>query len=391
MKRFLIYLIVLICITFVLAQSPVSENTKVELIQSGFSLAEGPFWHPDGYLLFSDVANNKIYKWTEENGIAEYLSPSGNANGITMDINGNILICQHSARQVGRIEADKSITPLATHYKGARLHSPNDLVVKSDGSIFFTDPPWGGNPQEMDFHGVYRIPAGGGDTQLLVDSLDYPNGITFSPDETKLYIDDAHKHIYVYDVVDDSLLTNGKLFATITGSMGTDGMKVDNTGNIYSTGGPGIVVYSPEGTLLDEIEIPDATTNLNWGGPNGKILFVTTFPALYKIDFDSTASAVEDDKLISPGEFLLHQNYPNPFNPTTKINYQLPVASDVELIIYNLFGQKVAALVGTKQQAGCYSVQWDAHDFASGIYSYQLRARGEKQKTVLTKKLILLK
>jgi gluconolactonase len=272
------------------AQSPVPDTSEAELVASGFSLSEGPYWHPDGYLLFSDVSANTIYKWTEGVGVETFLNPSGNANGIAADLYGNILIAQQDARQVGRIESNLEITPLATNYDGARLHSPNDLVVKSDGAIFFTDPPWGGNPPEMAFHGVYRIPPGGGPIQLLIDSLSYPNGIAFSPDETKLYVDETNNsYVYVYDVVNDSTLANGRIFAIANqqgnaDQSGADGMKIDNDGNLWVTGSEGVAIFAPNGDLLDIINVPGQTTNLGWGGTDRLILFITNFTGLYKVE-----------------------------------------------------------------------------------------------------------
>tara|TARA_R100000908_G_scaffold64032_1_gene46613 strand:- start:27472 stop:28887 length:1416 start_codon:yes stop_codon:yes gene_type:complete len=273
-----------------LAQSPVPEDAEVERLENGFQLSEGPFWHSDGYLLFSDVSGNKIYKWSEEDGLETFLEPSGETNGITADLYGNILIAQHDARQVGRIESDGSITPLATEFNGDQLHSPNDLTVKSDGAVFFTDPPWGGNPSEIDFHGVYRISPSSGEVQLLVDSLSYPNGIAFSPDESKLYVSETqNSFIHVYDVVDDSTLANGKVFA-IANEHGnadqnsSDGIKVDNAGNVWATGSEGVVIFDPEGNVLDIINVPESTTNLNWGGTDSLMLFITNFSGLHRLN-----------------------------------------------------------------------------------------------------------
>ena len=372
--------------SFVIAQSPIPDGATVELIASGFQLAEGPYWHPDEFLIFSDVSANVIYKWSEESGVVEYLNPSGNANGIAADLNGNILICQHSARQVGRIETDGSITPLATHYNGNLLHSPNDLAVKSDGAVFFTDPPWGGNPPQMNFHGVYRIPPGGGEIQLLVDNLNYPNGIVFSPDETKLYINDSNgRHVYVYDVIDDSTLANATLFANTGGNQHADGMEVDSSGNLYVAGSSGVAIFSPDGTLLDEISVPGITSNVKWGGENGSILFITSFPALYGID--TIVTSIEDDLVNKPIQFQLDQNYPNPFNPTTMITYQIPDAGLVSLQVYNLLGEVIATLVNEEKSIGTYDVEFDAAGFPSGIYFYKLQTGS----FVETKKMILLK
>jgi gluconolactonase len=289
-KLFLVVCFLVAGFNLSIAQSPVPDTAKVELVAEGFSLSEGPYWHPDGYLLFSDVSQSTIYKWSENGGVETFLSPSGEANGIAADLYGNILIAQHDARQIGRIESNLSITPLATNYDGDRLHSPNDLVVKSDGAVFFTDPPWGNNPPQMNFHGVYRIPPGGGPVQLLTDSLSYPNGIAFSPDETKLYVDETNNsYVHVYDVVDDSILANGRIFAIVNqhgnaDQTGADGMKIDNNGNLWVTGSEGVAIFAPNGDLLDIINVPGSTTNLGWGGTDRLTLFITNFSGLYKVE-----------------------------------------------------------------------------------------------------------
>jgi len=272
------------------AQSPVPGNAEVVLLESGFSLSEGPYWHPDGYLLFSDVSGNKIYKWSNDGGLETFLQPSAETNGIAADRFGNLLVAQHDARQIGRIESDLQITPLATNFEGNKLHSPNDLVVKSDGAIFFTDPPWGGNPSELDFHGVFRIPPDGGPVQLLDESLDYPNGIALSPDESTLYVSESKtSDIYMYDVVDDSTLENKRFFVKVNqygdaDQNGSDGIKIDNDGNLWATGSEGVAIFTPDGNLLDVINVPESTTNIGWGGTDSLTLFITNFSALYSIN-----------------------------------------------------------------------------------------------------------
>lgn len=275
--------------SLVYAQSPVPDDAELKQLANGFSLSEGPYWHPDGYLLFSDVSESIIYKWSEEGGVETYLSPSGETNGISADRFGNIIVAQHDERQVGRIESDLTITPLATNYQGDALHSPNDLVIKSDGAIFFTDPPWGGNTSEIDFHGVYRISPTSGEVQLLEDELSYPNGIAFSPDESKLYVSESITgDIYVYDVMNDSTLANGSLFVTVNeygnaDQDGSDGIKIDNEGNLWATGSEGVAIFAPDGSLLDIINVPGSTTNLGWGGTDSLTLFITNFNGLYSI------------------------------------------------------------------------------------------------------------
>ncbi len=275
----------------VFAQSPVPDNATAQLLASGYTLSEGPFWHPDGYLLFSDVSRNTIFKWTEANGVETFLNPSGQSNGITSDLFGNVIIAQHQARQIGKLDVDtKTITPLVTRFGGNRFHSPNDLVVKSDGAIFFTDPPWGGNPSELSFHGVYRLSPTTGQAQLLASTLNYPNGIAFSPDESLLYVSETlNSRIHVYDVVNDSTLANRRIFATVnqhgnSPQSGADGLKVDNDGNVWAVGSEGVAVFAPDGGLLGIINVPGSTTNLAFGGSDRLILFVTNFTALYKVE-----------------------------------------------------------------------------------------------------------
>ncbi|HDQ46066.1 MAG TPA: T9SS type A sorting domain-containing protein [bacterium] len=360
------------------AQSPVPEGAVLEHLESGFQLCEGPFWHPDGYLLFSDVWSSIIYSWSEENGLATFLSPSGQANGITMDLEGRLIIAQHRARQVGRIEEDGTITPLATHYDGKRFHSPNDLTVKSDGAIFFTDPPWGGNPSEMNFHGVYRIPPNGGDPQLLAGDITYPNGIAFSPDESRLYVDDSNgKNIFVFDVIDDTALANKRVFANLGGTQGADGIKVDGTGNIWIAGSVGVAVYSPDGDRIGSITVPGTVTNLTFGGVNGKMLYICGFNDLYRMDL--TGQTGVDTKFDEQPETIgLNQNYPNPFNPSTLIRFDLPKELHVRLSIYNMSGQVVDVLLDRRMDAGSHLKEWDGSAHSSGVYFYELAADGRR-------------
>ena len=361
-----------------LAQSLIPESATLEHLESGFQLCEGPLWHPDGYLLFSDVWPSKTYMWSEEDGLVLFLTPTGQIDGMTMDSDGHLIAAQHQARQVCRIEDDKTITPIVTHYDGKRFHSPNDLTIKSDGAIFFTDPPWGGNPSEMNFHGVYRIPPGRNEAQLLASDITYPNGIAFSPDESKLYVDDSDgRHIYVFDVVDDSTLANKRLFAKLAGTQAGDGMEIDKEGNLWVAGSVGVVIYSPEGVALDSINVPGTVTNLTRGGENGQMLYICGFNDLYRIDLtDPTGVDPKAKKL--PREIKLNQNYPNPFNPSTTIPFVLPEESHVKLSVYNVSGQVVDVLLNENMGAGRYLKNFDASAFSSGFYFYELLADGQR-------------
>lgn len=265
-----------------------NEKTQVEKIAEGFEFIEGPVWHPKGFLLFSDINGDTIYQWQENQKAKVFRRPSGKANGNTLDREGRLISAEHSNRRVSRTETDGKIVTIADKYEGKSLNSPNDLAVKSDGSIYFTDPPYGikKEQEELGFYGVYRL-APDGKLTLLVKDFMRPNGITFSPDENKLYINDSQEsHIRVFDVNSDGTLTNGRIFAELKdpNKKGVpDGMKTDIQGNIYSTGPGGVWVFSSAGNLLGTIEVPEATTNLAWGDSDGKTLYITAGKSLYRI------------------------------------------------------------------------------------------------------------
>lgn len=263
-------------------------NTEVEEVAGGFEFTEGPLWHPDGFLLFSDIPANTIYKWQPGKKTEVFRQPSGNANGNTFDQSGRLITGEHGNRRVSRTEKDGTVVTLASNYEGKRLNSPNDLAVKSDGSIYFTDPPYGikSEQEELGFYGVYRL-APDGTLTLLVDDFVRPNGIVFSPDESKLYVNDSEEgHIRVFDVQPDGTLDTGKLFAELKPSSkegAADGMKVDIKGNIYSTGPGGVWVFAPNGGLLGIIETPEAPANLAWGDRDYQTLYITARNSLYRV------------------------------------------------------------------------------------------------------------
>ena len=264
----------------------IGEN-KVEKVADGFQFTEGPIWVPSGYLLFSDIPANTIYKHQESTEV--YLKPSGHSNGLTLDKQGRLLLCEHD-RRVTRIEKDGSKTILAEFYEGKRLNSPNDLVVKTGGTIYFTDPPYGlpnrTEGKELDFCGVYRLETDGTVT-LLDDSIKLPNGLAFSPNEKTLYVaDTSNAQIYAFDVTASGLLEDKRVFAKLgeVGKTGSaDGMKVDVKGNIFCTGPGGIHVLDPEGTSYGIIECPEARANIAWGGDNYKTLYITARTGLYRL------------------------------------------------------------------------------------------------------------
>lgn len=274
----------------------VAPDAQVRQVATGFLFTEGPLWHPkDEFLLFSDMPGNVIRRWDSQNGVQIFRQPSEMANGLTYDRQGRLLACHHASSSVSRTELDGSVSEIATHYEGKQLNSPNDIVVKSDGSVYFSDPSFGrmefyGVPRdaELAFRGVYRLSKDGHLT-LLDSDFDQPNGLCFSLDEQQLYINDtARGDIYIYDVTADGTLANRRLFARPTGDADgvPDGMKIDSEGNLFSCGPGGVHVFNSEGTSLGVIRIPEVCANFTWGGADLKTLFVTASTSLYAVDLN---------------------------------------------------------------------------------------------------------
>jgi gluconolactonase len=295
----------------------VSAGARVEKVADGFGFVEGPVWvhsTTPGYLLFSDIPANVIDKWAPGGKASVFLAKSGftgadasnvgfrinngradvtliGSNGITLDKQGRVTYCQHGNRAVERLEKDGKRTVLAAKYEGKRLNSPNDLVYKSDGSLYFTDPPFGlpkldQDPQkELPFDGVYRW--SNGKLQLLTKDLKGPNGIAFSPDEKYLYVNDSFAKTYWrYDVKPDGSIANGKIFVDMSSSKDEgvpDGMKIDQKGNIYGAGPGGVWILSPEGKHLGTIKPAEDPANLAWGDADGKTLYFTARTGLYRV------------------------------------------------------------------------------------------------------------
>jgi gluconolactonase len=289
----------------------VPSDAKLELMASGFKWTEGPIWTHEGYLLFADIPSNSIRKLGADGQVMMFMQPSGyvgakpyggpepGSNGMTLDHKGRLTVAGHAARNIWRLESLNPLaskTILADTYQGKRLNSPNDLVYRSDGSVYFTDPPYGLRTQdekdpaiELSVNGVYRIPAAESQKpgtppnsaalQLLIQDLPRPNGIAFSPDEKYLYVANTLPKIWMrYPVNQDGSLQAGQVFfdARSDTRLGSpDGMKVDQNGNLYSTGPGGIWIFSPDGKHLGTIDLPGSTANMNWGDADGKTLYIT--------------------------------------------------------------------------------------------------------------------
>lgn len=262
--------------------------------------AEGPAYFPGGrYLIWSDAPNNRMLRYDETDGsVSVFRSPSNNANGNTVDRQGRLVTCEHGSRRVTRTEHDGTITVLADNYRGKRLNSPNDVVVKSDGSIWFTDPTYGidndyeGNRSESEIGAayVYRIDPQSGEIKVVCDDFIKPNGLAFSPDESLLYVVDTGRthgaehpaHMRVFDVSPEGGLSNDRVFADCTNGL-FDGFRLDTEGRIWTSAGDGVHCYDPDGTLIGKILIPEVVANVCFGGPKRERIFICATTSLYSV------------------------------------------------------------------------------------------------------------
>jgi gluconolactonase len=275
----------------------IDEHAALEQIVTGCAFTEGPIWMADGSLHFSDMPGDKRRRWHPVDGVEVLRDPSNKCNGMTRDNDGNLIVCEHVTSSVVRESADGARETIASHWGDKELNSPNDVIVSADGSILFTDPTYGRMPgfglerdQELDFQGVYRLPAGGGELQLLIDDFAQPNGLCFTADESLLYINDTvHAHIRVFDVGADHALSNGRVFAEGigTGDMASgelvDGMKLDEHGNVYVTGPKGVWIFAPDGEHLGVIEVPENVGNVNWGDDDWRTLYIPASTSVYRV------------------------------------------------------------------------------------------------------------
>lgn len=272
----------------------VGGRVEFERIAGDCLFTEGPLWHPAGrYLLWSDMPGDHLRRWSAADGVSTFRKPCNKSNGLTWDRQGRLLACEHASSRVSRTEADGRIVPLATHFDGKALNSPNDIVCAGDGSIYFSDPPYGRaefygvpRPQELAFQGVFRVGPDPKSPVLLADDFDRPNGLCFSLDGRRLFVNDtARQHIRVFDVKADGNLSSGKIWAETTGEGkgAPDGMKIDSTGHVYCTGPGGIHVFTPDAQCLGVIHTPEYVANFAWGDADYRSLYVTASTSVYRI------------------------------------------------------------------------------------------------------------
>lgn len=282
----------------------VPRDAQIEKLSSGFIFTEGPLWRPSGVLWFSDVPGNVVRQWSPDGTVTELLRPGGydgnslpaggfiGPNGMTAGPDGSVMLCQHGNRRIVRIAPDMSVTPLVDHFNGKKLNAPNDLVYRADGTLFFTDPPYGlpkgdDDPmKELPFNGVFRLK--GGTLDVIISDMTRPNGLAISPDEKTLYVanSDDNKRLWMrYDLAVDGSVSNGRVFVDAGNSTDgglPDGMKLDAAGRVWATGPGGVWVFRPDGTHLGTIKLPEQPANCGWGD-DGRSLYMTAETGLYRL------------------------------------------------------------------------------------------------------------
>lgn len=264
----------------------VPKGNRVEVLARGFLFTEGPVWdRRRRCLFFCDEVGNKMLQWSPSSGITVFHEPSGEADALTFDEEGNLIICEYGNHCLSMIGRDGVKRVLVNNYRGKRLNNPNDVVVRSDGTIYFTDSGHGVEAGDCELPGVYRYWPNDGRLELMVDSLTMPNGLAFSPDESHLYIADTiRRHVQVFEV-DESGLKGGQVLAEMPeeGPGPPDGVKVDVEGNVYVAAQGGIWVISPKGEKIGVIPVPETPANLAWGDEDWKTLYITATTSLYRI------------------------------------------------------------------------------------------------------------
>ncbi|MEA2734734.1 MAG: gluconolactonase [Humisphaera sp.] len=282
----------------------VPPDAKPEKIAGGMKFIEGPVWTSGdgaGYLVFSDIPASQLNRWDDKTGVQTFRDESHQTNGNTRDREGRLISCEHAARRVTRTEKDGSVIVLVDRFDGKKFNSPNDPVVKSDGSIWFTDPTYGtpaGEAKEIDGRYVYRFEPESKSIAKVAEGFDQPNGLCFSPDEKRLYVADSGKphNIRAFDVKADGTLSGGDVLCVIDHGA-PDGIRCDEHGNIWSSAGDGVHVFAPDGKLLGKIPVPESPANLCFGGADGKTLFITARTSLYSIKTNVRGASRKDDKV----------------------------------------------------------------------------------------------
>ena len=281
----------------------VESGAEAQQLATGFGFTEGPLWHPDGYWLFVDIRASLVHRMTPDGSTSEFRDNSGGSNGLTFDLAGNLILCEGDNRQIGRRNADGTYSAIATHVDGKRINRPNDVVGRSDGALYFTDPNGRQTQEEreLDFSGVHRLSLSG-QHSIATRDTEYPNGIAFSPDEAVLYVaitrlDDScigekergevceHQFIRAFDVAADGSLSNNRVFATMHSAEDgvPDGMKVDLEGRVYCTGAGGCWVFDADGHQVGIIRLPEIPANCAWGGEDNRTMLFTARTSVYSL------------------------------------------------------------------------------------------------------------
>ncbi len=271
----------------------ISEGSSLIKLETGFQFTEGPVWNRiDHNLYFSDIPSDTIFRYSEQEGLSVHIKPSNFSNGLVFDSKQRLLACEHRTRRV-IARSDVGVEVLADQYSGKKLNSPNDLIVAKNGSVLFSDPLYGLRPnlggigtQELDFQGVFQATPGKDELTLIADDFDAPNGLAYSPDESKLYVNDTIRmHIRIFDVDENGKITGGDWLCDVKGEGEgkPDGLKVDVLGNVYCTGPLGIWVFTPKGVPIGRILVPERVANMNWGGKDYNTLYIAASTSIYKI------------------------------------------------------------------------------------------------------------
>ena len=274
----------------------VAPDAKLEKVRGDFGFLEGTVWMPGGYLLFSDEGpgRNTIFKWAQQGGVTVFRRPSNTTNGNAVDRQGRLVSCEQDIRAVTRTEADGSRVTLAERYQGKRFNSPNDVVVKSDGTVWFSDPPYGlpkGQARELPGNDVFRFDPRAKTVTAVVTDMRWPNGLAFSPDEKRLYVSDTGRDRFIraYDVHPDGTVGDGRVLCRTDKGV-PDGFRVDAGGRIWSSAGDGVHVFTPDGKRIGKILVPETPANLCFGGADGRTLFIAARTGLYRIGVNVTTA-----------------------------------------------------------------------------------------------------